>query len=83
VPDQRQSSGRDRVVAAAAELEEAEAVAERIGYRGEAAPAVIADVFAASAGVSGARQPGVKRAWVEFLGEPPGAGADRVDPVTP
>jgi chromate reductase len=23
----------------------------------------------------------VKRAWVEFLGEPPGAGADRVDPV--
>jgi chromate reductase, NAD(P)H dehydrogenase (quinone) len=25
--------------------------------------------------------PCVKRAWVEFLGEPPGAGADRVDPV--
>ncbi len=23
----------------------------------------------------------VKRAWVEFLGEPPGAGADRVDPI--
>lgn len=23
----------------------------------------------------------MKRAWVEFLGEPPGAGADRVDPV--
>ena len=23
----------------------------------------------------------IKRAWVEFLGEPPGAGADRVDPV--
>jgi hypothetical protein len=21
----------------------------------------------------------IKRAWVEFLGEPPGAGADRVD----
>jgi NAD(P)H-dependent FMN reductase len=26
--------------------------------------------------------PCIKRAWVEFLGEPPGAGADRVDPVT-
>lgn len=26
--------------------------------------------------------PCIKRAWVEFLGEPPGAGADRVD-VTP
>lgn len=25
--------------------------------------------------------PCMKRAWVEFLGEPPGAGADRVDPV--
>ncbi len=25
--------------------------------------------------------PCIKRAWVEFLGEPPGAGADRVDPV--
>jgi chromate reductase, NAD(P)H dehydrogenase (quinone) len=25
----------------------------------------------------------VKRAWVEFLGEPPGAGDDRVDPVAP
>jgi len=25
--------------------------------------------------------PCLKRAWVEFLGEPPGAGADRVDPV--
>jgi len=25
--------------------------------------------------------PCFKRAWVEFLGEPPGAGADRVDPV--
>ncbi|MGH9323262.1 MAG: NADPH-dependent FMN reductase [Vicinamibacteria bacterium] len=24
--------------------------------------------------------PCMKRAWVEFLGEPPGAGADRVDP---
>ena len=23
----------------------------------------------------------MKRSWVEFLGEPPGAGADRVDPV--
>jgi hypothetical protein len=23
----------------------------------------------------------MKRAWVEFLGETPGAGADRVDPV--
>jgi hypothetical protein len=23
----------------------------------------------------------IKRAWVEFLGEPPGAGHDRVDPV--
>ncbi len=23
----------------------------------------------------------IKRAWVEFLGEPPGAGEDRVDPV--
>jgi NAD(P)H-dependent FMN reductase len=23
----------------------------------------------------------IKRAWVEFLGEPPGAGADRVDPL--
>ena len=23
----------------------------------------------------------IKRAWVEFLGEPPGAGVDRVDPV--
>jgi hypothetical protein len=27
--------------------------------------------------------PCIKRAWVEFLGEPPGAGADRVDPVPP
>jgi chromate reductase len=27
--------------------------------------------------------PCIKRAWVEFLGEPPGAGADRVDPPTP
>jgi NAD(P)H-dependent FMN reductase len=26
--------------------------------------------------------PCIKRAWVEFLGEPVGAGADRVDPVT-
>jgi NAD(P)H-dependent FMN reductase len=26
--------------------------------------------------------PCVKRAWVEFLGEPPGGAADRVDPVT-
>jgi NAD(P)H-dependent FMN reductase len=25
--------------------------------------------------------PCIKRAWVEFLGEPPGAGADRVDPA--
>jgi chromate reductase len=25
--------------------------------------------------------PCIKRAWVEFLGEPPGEGADRVDPV--
>src|SRR5262245_12900756 len=25
--------------------------------------------------------PCIKRAWVEFLGEPPGAGADRVDPL--
>jgi chromate reductase len=25
--------------------------------------------------------PCIKRAWVEFLGEPPGQGADRVDPV--
>lgn len=25
--------------------------------------------------------PCMKRAWVEFLGEPPGSGADRVDPV--
>ena len=25
--------------------------------------------------------PCLKRAWVEFLGEPPGEGADRVDPV--
>lgn len=25
--------------------------------------------------------PCMKRAWVEFLGEPPGAGADRVDPL--
>ena len=25
--------------------------------------------------------PCIKRAWVEFLGEPPGTGADRVDPV--
>jgi chromate reductase len=25
--------------------------------------------------------PCMKRAWVEFLGEPPGGGADRVDPV--
>ena len=25
--------------------------------------------------------PCIKRAWVEFLGEPPGAGADRVDPM--
>jgi NAD(P)H-dependent FMN reductase len=27
--------------------------------------------------------PCIKRAWVEFLGEPPGSVADRVDPVTP
>ncbi len=27
--------------------------------------------------------PCMKRAWVEFLGEPPGAGVDRVDPVMP
>lgn len=27
--------------------------------------------------------PCMKRAWVEFLGEPPGAGADRVDPLAP
>ena len=26
--------------------------------------------------------PCIKRAWVEFLGEPPGAGEDRVDPVS-
>jgi NAD(P)H-dependent FMN reductase len=26
--------------------------------------------------------PCIKRAWVEFLGEPPGSEADRVDPVT-
>ncbi len=26
--------------------------------------------------------PCIKRAWVEFLGEPPGLGADRVDPVS-
>jgi NAD(P)H-dependent FMN reductase len=26
--------------------------------------------------------PCIKRAWVEFLGEPPGSAADRVDPVT-
>jgi hypothetical protein len=25
--------------------------------------------------------PCMQRAWVEFLGEPPGAGADRVDPL--
>jgi chromate reductase, NAD(P)H dehydrogenase (quinone) len=25
--------------------------------------------------------PCIKRAWVEFLGEPPGAGVDRVDPL--
>lgn len=25
--------------------------------------------------------PCMKRAWVEFLGEPPGAGVDRVDPI--
>ena len=25
--------------------------------------------------------PCIKRAWVEFLGEPPGAGEDRVDPI--
>ena len=27
--------------------------------------------------------PCMKRAWVEFLGEPPNEGADRVDPVSP
>jgi NAD(P)H-dependent FMN reductase len=27
--------------------------------------------------------PCIKRAWVEFLGEPPGVGVDRVDPVKP
>ena len=26
--------------------------------------------------------PCIKRAWVEFLGEPPGEAADRVDPVS-
>ena len=25
--------------------------------------------------------PCIKKAWVEFLGEPPGAGEDRVDPI--
>jgi len=25
--------------------------------------------------------PCIKRAWIEFLGEPPGVGADRVDPI--
>jgi hypothetical protein len=25
--------------------------------------------------------PCMKRAWVEFLGEPPGEAADRVDPI--
>ena len=25
--------------------------------------------------------PCIKKAWVEFLVEPPGAGADRVDPI--
>lgn len=25
--------------------------------------------------------PCIKKAWVEFLGEPPGAGADRIDPI--
>lgn len=25
--------------------------------------------------------PCIKRAWIEFLGEPPGAPADRVDPM--
>lgn len=27
--------------------------------------------------------PCIKRAWVEFLGEPPGVGVDRVDPLPP
>jgi hypothetical protein len=27
--------------------------------------------------------PCIKRAWVEFLGEPPGSEIDRVDPVQP
>lgn len=27
--------------------------------------------------------PCIKKAWVEFLGEPPGAGLDRVDPIAP
>ena len=27
--------------------------------------------------------PCIKRAWVEFLGEPPGEAADRVDPPAP
>jgi chromate reductase len=27
--------------------------------------------------------PCMRRAWVEFLGEPPGAGEDRVDPISP
>jgi len=26
--------------------------------------------------------PCIKRAWIEFLGEPPGSAADRVDPVS-
>lgn len=39
----------------------------------------------AASGRSGCRSakhyPCIKRAWVEFLGEPPGEGADRVDPL--
>jgi NAD(P)H-dependent FMN reductase len=35
-----------------------------------------------SLGEAAKHYPCIKRAWVEFLGEPPNAGADRVDPVS-
>jgi chromate reductase, NAD(P)H dehydrogenase (quinone) len=39
------------------------------------------DAFIVSSPEYNASMPGTFSAWVEFLGEPPGSGADRVDPI--
>ena len=54
-------------------------IAER-GLRGRLETTVRAFLSLAEAAKN---YPCIKRAWVEFLGEPPGVGADRVDPVQP